>query len=313
MSLEMPLLSTSPSTRPVLPVCAPPLLSGFPPFLQHSSTVPPPAFTPRVPQAFQQSLSPPYLSDLVTFPALRPGLQPGLQPPPPPAFTPRVPCAQHHQMTLPPPCQSTQDLAPCISQLSAINREISNLSSVLSQGPSPVSASERHAAVALPEEPEDEEFEQKEKDLCTEEAQENDCNMYSRSNSVLSFSNATEEQSESEAETDQFVPQNCVQAWEFPLSKNEKRLLYTRLCDKERAAAVLQYNNLKRRVSVGHASSKDVYTPRTTSSDESESVKSCDNEEDQQLRMKQRDLERQLQDIRIERRRRSLGGYQKVS
>jgi hypothetical protein len=165
----------------------------------------------------------------------------------------------------------------------------------------------------LPEEPEDEDPEQKDKDLCTEEAQENDCNMYSRSNSVLSFSNATEEQSESEAETDQFVPQTCVQAWEFPLSKNEKRLLYTRLCDKERAAAVLQYNNLKRRVSVGHASSKDVYTPRTTSSDESESVKSCDNEEDQQLRMKQRDLERQLQDIRIERRRRSLGGYQKVS
>jgi len=131
----------------------------------------------------------------------------------------------------------------------------------------------------------------------------------SRSNSQSTLSNATDE------EIDQFVPQNYLQSWEFPLSQSEKRLLYTRLCDQERAAAVQECRHLKRRVSTASrrasmAASCDGKTSRRVSiadtqygSDEDDD---CCNHQEDRLLVKERELERQLESVRTERKRLSL-------
>jgi len=124
--------------------------------------------------------------------------------------------------------------------------------------------------------------------------------LMSRSNSESSLKHDGEESQASVLDVDPFVPQHCLQSWEYPLSKNEKRLLYARLCDQERAAAVHQYQHLRQRteyfrLSAAHESQH--------SSDESEA---CEDEEGAKLQAKQRELQRQLKDVRKERRRLSL-------
>jgi hypothetical protein len=95
---------------------------------------------------------------------------------------------------------------------------------------------------------------------------------------------------ESTMKNDSFLPKPCS-SWEYPLTKSEKQLLYTRLCDQERASVVRDYNRLVRRVSVGGDRPE-------WSSDESESE-----EEDEKLQSKERELERQLEHVRADRRR----------
>jgi hypothetical protein len=121
---------------------------------------------------------------------------------------------------------------------------------------------------------------------------------------VLSRSSSNGSLHESDEEVDRFIPAYHLQSFDYPLSKSEKRELYTRLCDKERAAAVQEFKQLKRRVSrasMGKASRRssiaESYAGSTSrrvsiadthySSDVSDV---CDTE-DPQLIMKKRELE----------------------
>jgi len=133
---------------------------------------------------------------------------------------------------------------------------------------------------------------------------------------VSSFHESPEE-TDSEAEAGRFVPPT-TQAWEYPLSKSEKRLLHVRLCDLERAAAVQEmkekdakYKNLKRRVSTGRVSIGRP-APATPSDSGSECLSDDEDGEYQKLTMEKRELEERLKEV-TEKRRLSLSEKRRLS
>jgi hypothetical protein len=67
---------------------------------------------------------------------------------------------------------------------------------------------------------------------------------------TLDHMQAMEDYDENELDIDSFLPKQYVRSWEYPLSKSEKHLLYTRLCEQERAAVAHDFNRLLRRFSM---------------------------------------------------------------
>jgi len=163
-------------------------------------------------------------------------------------------------------------------------------------------ANDRHATSNSPSAERTEEAEPHAEVEVAERDVSDQAQVISRSNSGSTLNHLGEDSTESELELDQFMPQQ-TQSWEFPLSKSEKQLLYTRLCDQERSAAVVQYRQLKRRVSTCSRLSTSSRRVSIVSQESSDGNECGDDEEDRELLMKQRELEKQLQDVRTERRR----------
>lgn len=331
---QTPILSTSP--KPVLPFVAPPLLAGFPKVLA-------PAINPLIQSAMNPSMPSAAAAPLVVSGALAsmPPMPLAMPPEikqrcemPPPSFTPRVPCPSTANMAPNFTPRASQEgalaggtlLSTGTSRCSGVERrrstggcELGNASAMHWTMPLPVGLI---AHTGYSEDLPTTSFDTA--NPTAPAASGNDCHQpeletdmigqaprLSRSSSEGNLSNATSDAQE----LDRFIPENYLQSWEFPLSKSEKRLLYTRLCDQERAAAVQECKHLKRRISTAsrRASLADTCDGKTSrrvsiadtqySSDEEE-VDS--NEQDKQLLEKQRDLERQLADVRSERRRLSF-------
>jgi len=133
-----------------------------------------------------------------------------------------------------------------------------------------------------------------------EEAEDRLAGLMTRSNSESSLQGGDEgEPSSGEEELDHFVPSHCTQSMEWPLSKNEKREYYTKLCDQERTAAVLQYKQLKRHtLSMARTSMAGTCKGNASDHDSLDGSEHCENDDDHELLLKQRELERQLQEVR---------------
>lgn len=308
-----PILSTAPLAKSMLQFPPSPVPPGTP-ALHREQLLLPPALQPSTLSTMPLQM----LRSAVSTPSLPLGFPMGMRPLPPPAFTPPLLVEQSCHAAPPPPLHQSSVPGALASQealLRSIMMQSVDLTAFsaperprraslplpvgLQKGPTtppppvftPRLPSEQSDQLA-PSPPEC-------SDSCArQEDVSKPVGPISRSSSGSCLDLDAEE---SEREIDAFVPKHCLQALDYPLSKNEKRLVYTRLCDQERAAAVLQYKDLKRRSSMGQ--------PCDDTSDESE----CDDEDDQKLREKQRELERELQEVRTERRRLSRSSRPRLS
>jgi len=305
------ILSTAPLVNLALPSAALPLLPGFPQFPRFRSMPPGvdlatlggaaevhggATLAPAPPLAFlhrSESLPPPWFA---------PQLLSQPPPPPPPGHSAlHIQTPNFCQHSKPPSCAPSGSMFSTEAPRSAVcgklsqPDEVDSVDIVSCQG-SHSSCRALSVEKCEAREPQIEKADGEKKDGAENIAERQHKLLMSRSNSESSLEH---DGAESEETVEAFVPQNCLRSWEYPLSQSEKRLLHTRLCDLERGAAVLECKHLRRRMSV--AATCDEQTSQLSGASES-----GDDEQDAELQAKQRELERQLRDVRKERRRLSL-------